>query len=216
MNPSAFFYPAHSPARSPIEFAPDAAQDANLLHHLGFIPGLREVLLIRQVHALEHATVWVLNELSCSTPPIHLLDHPTRLDDGQLAGLSTERGFYLYGSVPTARLRRAVQIALQRLVQGEWSLAVHPRCGTNVSVSMALTAMMAVGINLLLPKGPLEQLLGIGLAIAAADQMAPEVGSTVQQHITTAIPFNLEIADVYPIDSRWHGPGHFIQVRWVE
>ena len=36
-------------------------QDAELIRQLPFIPGLREFLMLRQVHALEHATVWVLS-----------------------------------------------------------------------------------------------------------------------------------------------------------
>ncbi|MFM7439275.1 MAG: hypothetical protein ACKO2V_11835, partial [Snowella sp.] len=43
-------------------FAPQPAQDSQLLQQLGFIPGLQEILLLRQIHALEHATVWVLSE----------------------------------------------------------------------------------------------------------------------------------------------------------
>lgn len=37
-------------------------QDADLIRQLPFIPGLKEILLLRQVHGLEHATVWVLSE----------------------------------------------------------------------------------------------------------------------------------------------------------
>ncbi|MHC5832407.1 MAG: DUF6391 domain-containing protein, partial [Nostoc sp.] len=39
---------------------PQPTQDADLLRQLSFIPGLKEILMLRQVHALEHATVWVL------------------------------------------------------------------------------------------------------------------------------------------------------------
>ncbi|HEY9669484.1 MAG TPA: hypothetical protein V6C91_21905, partial [Coleofasciculaceae cyanobacterium] len=42
--------------------APHPRQDTDLLRQLHFIPGLKEILLVRQVHALEHATVWVLGE----------------------------------------------------------------------------------------------------------------------------------------------------------
>jgi len=55
--------------------------------------------------------------------------------DNELGGLSTDQGFYLYGQVNTAALERAVRVA-QRLTTGEWHLAVHPRCGTNLSVGM--------------------------------------------------------------------------------
>ena len=41
---------------------PHPSQDTDLLQQLSFVPGLKEILLLRQVHALEHATVWVLGE----------------------------------------------------------------------------------------------------------------------------------------------------------
>ena len=46
----------------PFDFAPQRTQDADLLRQLNFVPGLKEVLTLRQVHALEHATVWVLSQ----------------------------------------------------------------------------------------------------------------------------------------------------------
>ena len=46
----------------PFDFAPQRTQDADLLRQLDFVPGLKEVLTLRQVHALEHATVWVLSQ----------------------------------------------------------------------------------------------------------------------------------------------------------
>jgi len=41
-------------------FNPSPQQDSDLLAQIGFIPGFKEFLTLRQVHALEHATVWVL------------------------------------------------------------------------------------------------------------------------------------------------------------
>lgn len=192
-----------SPDASWFDFAPHPQQDAELLHQIGFLPGLRELLTVRQVHALEHATVWVLSE-------------PTGLGDRLLGGLSTETGFYLYGDVPTTAVERAVRLALERLSQGEWNLAVHPRCGTNLSVGMLMTAGLALGVHLLLPKGPIEQLVGLGLAAAAATSLAPDVGGLVQRYVTTAIPFNLAIAEIRA-GRDWSGRStHFVQLDWVE
>lgn len=183
-------------------FVPLARQDADLLRELGFIPGLKEILMLRQVHALEHATVWVLSEGTA--------------DNQLLGGMSTDRGFYLYGDVATADLQRAVHGALRRITTGGYDLAVHPRCGTNLSVLMLLTAGMGFGMTMLLPKGPMEQLLGFGIAATAAAQLAPDVGAVAQRYLTTAIPFNLEIAQISARQDFWGRPTHFVEVRWQE
>ncbi|MEO6861417.1 MAG: DUF6391 domain-containing protein, partial [Microcoleus sp.] len=90
------------------------------------------------------------------------------------------------------------------------------RCGTNLSVAMLLTAGLAVAINLVMPKGPILQLLGLGAAAAAAAQLAPDVGSLAQRYVTTAIPFNLSIVDISVSHDFWGREAHFVRVRWVE
>ncbi|WP_017316208.1 DUF6391 domain-containing protein [Mastigocladopsis repens] len=195
--------------------APQPTQDADLLRHLSFIPGLKEILMLRQVHALEHATVWVLS----ASKNVHA---PTRtpsnfqIDNELLGGLSTEQGFYLYGEVNISDLRRAVTLALHRLTDGEWDLAVHPRCGTNVSVAMVLTAGLAVGMHLLLPRGPIEQLIGLGLAATTAAELAPDIGILAQRYLTTSIPFNLKIENITRTRDLCGRQAYFIQVQWRE
>jgi hypothetical protein len=93
---------------------------------------------------------------------------------------------------------------------------VHPRCGTNVSVGMFLTVGLALGAHFLLPRGPIEQILGLGLAAATATQLAPDVGSLAQRYLTTAVPFNLAIAEITATPDLWGRPSHFVQVRWKE
>ncbi|MBE9130003.1 MULTISPECIES: DUF6391 domain-containing protein [unclassified Coleofasciculus] len=183
---------------------PQATQDTDLLRQLPFVPGLKEILTLRQVHALEHATVWVLGNLAGTSQP----------DEDTLGGLSTDEGFYLYGQLNLADLRRAVPIALTRLTRGEWDLAVHPRCGTNLSVGMFLTAGLALGAHLLLPRGPIEQLVGFGLATATATQLTPDLGRLAQRYLTTAIPFNLIVEDITATSDIWGRPAHFVRVRW--
>ncbi|HLO84785.1 MAG TPA: DUF6391 domain-containing protein [Nostocaceae cyanobacterium] len=194
---------------------PHPTQDADLLQQLSFIPGLQEILMLRQVHALEHATVWVLGETKSS------YSRPGRaasvqLDNEHLGGLSTEHGFYLYGDVNISDLRRAVTLARHRLVNGEWDLAVHPRCGTNLSVAMLLTASLAIGVHLLLPFRPMEQLIGLGLAATTAAELAPDLGAAAQRYLTTAIPFNLAVDNVTLARDMWGRQGHFVKVRWQE
>lgn len=188
--------------------APYPTQDSDLLKSLSFIPGLQEVLMLRQVHALEHATVWVLSEMNESTG--------SGEDDNTLGGLSTEQGFYLYGTVDFSRLRQAVREALGRLQGGEWDLAVHPRCGTNVSVALLLTLGLATGSSFFLPRNPISQLLGVGLATVAATQLAPDLGEIAQKYITTSIPFNLAVENIQPTEDFWGRSAHFIRVRWQD
>ncbi|WP_413162461.1 DUF6391 domain-containing protein [Capilliphycus salinus ALCB114379] len=192
----------------PFEFAPSATQDRDLLRQLNLVPGVKEILLTRQVHALEHATVWVLSEWANGGA--------ISGSEDRLGGMSTATGFYLYGRVHTSRLRQAVQTAQQRLTGGEWHLAVHPRCGTNLSVGMLLTGGLAMGITLALPKGPIEQLLGLGVAAGVATQLAPELGSWAQRYLTTAIPFNLQVDEISIVQDLWGRSAHFVQVHWVE
>ncbi|MCA1992879.1 MAG: DUF6391 domain-containing protein [Coleofasciculus sp. S288] len=199
-----------------VDFAtPHPTQDGELLKQLNFVPGLKEILMLRQVHALEHATVWVLSERN-SFGGAGYSATTSHLDNNTLGGLSTDQGFYLYGQINLSDLRRAAPIALQRLTLGEWDLAVHPRCGTNLSVSMVLTAGLALGAHLLLPRSPIEQILGLVIAATTATQLAPDVGSLAQRYLTTAIPFNLAIEDITATSDLWGRPSHFVRVRWKD
>lgn len=194
---------------------PQPTQDADLLKQLSFIPGLKEILMVRQVHALEHATVWVLGESKRAYASTGESTN-VQIDNELLGGLSTEHGFYLYGEVNISDLRRAVTLALHRLINGESDLAVHPRCGTNLSVAMLLTASLAVGVHLMLPLRPIEQLIGLGLAATTAAELAPDLGSIAQRYLTTAIPFNLKIENITVSRDVWGRQGHFVKLSWRE
>jgi hypothetical protein len=188
-------------------------QDADLLRQFGFIPGLKEILMVRQVHALEHATVWVLSNTART---VNSRISRQQADNDSLSGMSTDQGFYLYGEVKLEELKRAVQVALKRITAGEWDLAVHPRCGTNLSVGMLVAAGLALGASVVLPRDPIGQILGLGLAAATATQITPDLGNLAQRYVTTAIPFNLEIDRITVIRDSIGRPAHFVQVKWVE
>ena len=187
-------------------FYPRQTQDSEILQQLGFIPGFKDFLMLRQVHALEHATVWILSSLGQS--------QNSSQDNETLGGLSTEKGFFLYGDINSAKLKQAVRIALTRLKRGDWDLALHPRCGTNSSVAIALTTGMVLTTHLMLPREPIGQLLGMGLATMTATYLAPEVGMSVQKYITTAIPFNLKIGEIAKTVDRWGRSAHFVRLQW--
>ncbi|WP_287129015.1 DUF6391 domain-containing protein [Candidatus Cyanaurora vandensis] len=163
-------------------------------------PTTLNLACLRQCHALEHGTVWVLAE---TQPQI------------TLGGTATDHGFYIYGAVEPRQLEQAVQTALERFKQGEAGLAVHPRCGTNLSVRMVLTLGLSLGCGSLLPRRPLPRLLGVGLAVFGASLLARDLGALTQRHLTTAIPHNLVIQGV-TYEKDWLGRGgHFVRVGWV-
>ncbi|MBE9166412.1 hypothetical protein IQ238_02300 [Pleurocapsales cyanobacterium LEGE 06147] len=196
-------------------FYPRPTQDSELLQQLGFIPGLKELLMLRQVHALEHATVWVLSEIERMNNNQGKTNSPWQ-DNEAIGGLSTDKGFYLYGEMNLLNLKRAVRLALTRLKKGEWDLALHPRCGTNVSVAMLLTTGMILTTYLLGPREPLGQLLGLGLATTTANYFAPDLGMSVQRYLTTAIPFNLKVREITKTVDMWGRPAHFVSLNWQD
>lgn len=171
-------------------------------------------MTIRQVHALEHATVWLLSDTT-NLSKTKLSTSYLSADNETIGGLSTENGFYLYGDVDPLRLKRAVCSALHRLQQGEWNLALHPRCGTNSSVAMLLTAGMAMAAHFSLPKDPLNQFVGMGLASITANYLAPDLGIYVQKYITTSIPFNLKLKKITKIINRSGESSYFVKLDWI-
>ncbi len=199
-----------------LDYRPQPTQDSDLLQQIGFIPGLKEILMLRQVHALEHGTVWVLSEGEKKLQNPILEGRDIQVDNETLGGLSTDRGFYLYGQVDRLDLKRAVFTALDRFKQGEWNLAIHPRCGTNLSVAMLLTSGLILGTHLLLPRSPLTQLFGAGIAFTTASQLAPDLGKEAQKYLTTSVPFNLQIRNIARTTDIWGRSAYFVGVEWVD
>jgi len=124
---------------------------------------------VRQNHALEHATVAVLQ-----------MRKEGRV---RLAGRAGIDGFYLYGDISTEALEDAAGEALRRLQAGEKGLAVSPFCGTNLVVSglAAGVASMFAGRG---HKG-LGKFIRIAEASIFATVAAQPLGRVVQKHLTT-------------------------------
>jgi hypothetical protein len=141
---------------------------------------------IRRNHALEHATVHVLNQ---------------RLGHLSLVGRSDWNGFTLYGPIDTAEVKLAAHEALRRLRQGEADLAVHPRCGTVVATTGILTALAAF-LAISLDGGPRRRfrwssIPGAMLATTAAAILAQPLGMALQERYTTdPNPADLEIRHI--------------------
>jgi hypothetical protein len=129
---------------------------------------------IRRNHALEHAT-------------LHMLE--SQRPNLRAGGRATARGFFLYGDLPdSTTVRAAAEEAIERLRAGQRELAIHPRCGTNVVATGALSgvlALLSVALSgqrapwyVQLPNAMLGAMLGALLALPA--------GTWMQARITTS------------------------------
>jgi hypothetical protein len=143
---------------------------------------------VRRNHALEHATISILLN---------------RLGPMRIVGRAVSDGFYIYGDVPTERLREFADEALSRLQRGEAHLAVSPLCGTNIAVAGVLAGL---GSYVALGSGP-RRLSGVSGAIVAAMfavLAAQPVGRLVQKHYTTSPDLDgVQIVSVAPLGKRF-------------
>jgi len=144
---------------------------------------------VRCNHALEHATLHVLQEQRVTA---------------RMGGISDANGFLIYGEIPTETILKAAQEGQQRLAKGETDLAVHPNCGTNLAVGglaaggLAWLGMSGTGNKLgkKLRRLPIAVLLGM-----IGYQVARPYGPKVQEMITTnADVEKMEIVEVVKHD----------------
>lgn len=141
---------------------------------------------VRRNHSLEHATLNVLNE---------------RFPNTTLIGRSDSRGFYLYGHVPTDAVHQAVTEALERLRQGEHTLAIHPNCGTNLVTSGILAgASSYLYLARSDDRGWRERLERFPMVIAITTLaliVAQPLGRSAQKYITTdPTPGSLDVLSI--------------------
>ena len=159
---------------------------------------------VRGNHALEHATLHVLQERGVA---------------GRLGGISDTGGFWIYGELPTEMLLLAAQEALERLNKGESELAVHPNCGTNMAVS-GLAAGGLAWMGMVGTRGKLgRQLRRLPVAIllgVIGYQLAQPLGPKMQQQITTnADVSRLRILEVVQQDVMGTVV-HRVRTRWTK
>jgi hypothetical protein len=123
---------------------------------------------LRQNHALEHATITILQQ---------------RDPNVRVIARSTSRGFRLYGTAKLEEVRQAVDEALQRLRGGESELAITQRCGTTVAVGV-LVGTLGLWLNEFMRSPRQKIALGIATSLAIAVTSQP-VGLLAQRHLTT-------------------------------
>jgi len=149
-------------------------------------PISRLIAATQRHHALEHATIHILNR---------------RFPSLRVIGWSTNQGFYIHGPVSPASVGQAVAEAIARLRRGETHLAIHPRCGTNLVTSGTLVG--AVAFLTMLPgtaKSRRERLPLVLLLSTLAMFLAQPLGLWVQANVTTSSDLDSDL--VPEIDSR--------------
>jgi hypothetical protein len=127
--------------------------------------------IIRQNHALEHATIHVLSRYN---------------PYARIMGRTTLSGYHIIGALSTQDVANAATEALVRLQQGEAHLSVHPRCGTNLAVTGVLAGTAAFGATLGRPRSRLERLPLALMAATLAAIAAQPLAHLVQERVTTS------------------------------
>jgi len=137
-----------------------------------FLPR-RLVSRIRRNHALEHATIHILAQ---------------RVRGLRVVGRSTPGGFILFGDLPTEVVEQAARDALQRIKEGQWELAVHPTCGTNLVAGGLLAGIGAFVVLTPRRRSFWEWLGRLPLVLLAAVFgliLGQRLGGFLQTHVTT-------------------------------
>jgi uncharacterized protein YqhQ len=134
---------------------------------------------LSQNHALEHATINVLEE---------------KYGYNNLSGLAKETGFQISGQFDPYIVEEAAQEGLWRLQQGESDLVIHKRCGSSMVVANVVSAL-AFFVLLFMTKA--FSLLNVMLALLLARVFGPRLGVWVQKNFTTSADVeNMEIVGV--------------------
>lgn len=176
----------------------------NSLFHIFTIPSqiyrIATNRVLRRNHALEHATVNVLER---------------RYGYRNLAGYAENNGFYIIGTNNIFQVEQAAREALTLLKRGEKELAVHDKCGTSISMVNFLSSI--VFISLILLTGNFS-VLNILLAILFANLLGPLLGKFVQRNFTTSTDVSeMEIVTSYYAPGRmWNTPARiFVKTSWI-
>jgi hypothetical protein len=127
--------------------------------------------MLRQNHAIEHATVTLLSQ---------------RVPGVSLVGRSDLQGFTLFGELETGAIEEAANEAVARLQAGESGLAVHPNCGTNLVTAGMLSGLAATlavsGRN----RSWADRIPASLLAATLALIVAVPAGRWMQENVTTS------------------------------
>ncbi len=156
---------------------------------------------LRKNHALEHATINVLEEL---------------FPYEGLAGYAEEEGFYIIGVKDISRVEKAAREGLKRLQKGEKNLVIHDRCGTTITAANLASAV--IFIVLLFTTGYFT-IWTMLFAMLLANLTGPFLGKFLQFHVTTSSEVEtMQIRSVYLEETKFdlfqrRGGKVFIETR---
>lgn len=137
---------------------------------------------IRRNHALEHATINVLEKYAGGRLP--------------LSGLAQKNGFIISGTQNPNLVVEAAQEGLSLLEKGECQLAIHRNCGTSIAIANFLAALLF--LIFLIQTGHFS-IFAIVIALLLANLLGPYLGEFTQKYFTTSCDVeDLEIAGIEP------------------
>lgn len=123
----------------------------------------------RRNHALEHATVNVLEQRFGAQQ--------------RLAGLAERDGFLILGVADPQQVLAAAREGLQRLQAGEHRLALHPRCGTTLVSGQLIAAISFIALVVATKQ---LSLLWVPVALGLAWLLARPISMLLQRYVTTS------------------------------
>ncbi len=124
--------------------------------------------VLRKNHALEHATVNILEQ---------------EYGYQGLAGYAEDSGFYIIGAVNIWTVEEAARRGLALLNQGFSKLAIHTRCGTSITAANFISAV--IFLFLLFYTGNFS-IFNMLIAIVMANLAGPLLGQLLQRYFTTS------------------------------
>ena len=153
---------------------------------------------IRQNHALEHATVNVLEEHFGQT---------------SLGGYATKDGFKLRGAsnISPELILEAAQTGLSRLRKGEKELALHTRCGSSLLISNFLFSILIIAVLIFMKFFNLFLFIALIIGI---NLLARPLGRLTQKYITTSP--DVENIMITKLDVQQAGSNPFFNVFFRE
>ncbi|MCA0354819.1 MAG: DUF6391 domain-containing protein [Chloroflexi bacterium] len=124
---------------------------------------------VRRNHAIEHATVNVLEE---------------RYGSQLVDGCATTEGFRIRAAIDPALLLDAAREGLLRLQRGERSMAIYRRCATALSFCFLTVASIGLGMVAFLD---MLSSTSIFLALTIAGALTPKLSPLFQRFFTTSL-----------------------------
>ncbi|MGB9750406.1 MAG: DUF6391 domain-containing protein [Caldisericia bacterium] len=123
---------------------------------------------LRKNHALEHATINVLEE---------------KLRRKNIfSGYARENGFYVFGEASPDDVFTSSIEGRERLINGEKNLAIHNRCGTSIAVATFLTFITFLILLVITHTINIFLLL---IAFLIGEIFGPALGKFTQEYFTT-------------------------------